>query len=211
VWDAVWTILGNVVTAPFKMIGRLMGIEGHTGVYFDAGQSILRPSELLKLESLEAGMKKRPKTKLSIHGVFDPQADRLFLNTDRVDRVLFKNAGFKLAEGEPLPQLPLEDERVQRAIRKMYLESGAKIKPALKLATGPKGAEDWKVLHDELVATGKITEEDLHLLASRRAQNVQAELVKMNPEMASRLRVVANKEEAAVKDGIPVGIEITTD
>ncbi len=211
VWDAVWTILGNVVTAPFKMIGRLIGIEGYTGVYFDPGQSTLRPSESLKLENIEAGMKKRPKTKLKIHGVFDPQVDRLFLNTDQVNRVLFKNAGFKLAEGEPLPQLPLEDERVQRALRRMYLESGAKIKPELKLAAGPTGVEDWRVLHNELVAAGKASEGDLHRLASRRAQIVQAQLVKINPDMANRLRLVDDKEEVAVKDGIPVGIEIIVD
>ena len=211
VWDAVWTILGNVVTAPFKMIGRLIGIEGYTGVYFDPGQSTLRPSESLKLENIEAGMKKRPKTKLKINGVFDPEADRLFLNTDKVDRVLFKNAGFKLAEGEPLPQLPLEDERVQRAIRKMYLDSGAKIKPELKLVAGPAGVEDWKILHNELVAAGKVSDEDLHLLANRRAKIVQAELVKINPDLASRLSLIDDKVEVAVKDGIPVGIEIIAD
>ena len=30
IWDALWTIVGNVVTAPFKMLGRLMGVEVET-------------------------------------------------------------------------------------------------------------------------------------------------------------------------------------
>ncbi len=210
IWDAVWTILGNVVTAPFKMIGRLIGIEGYTGVYFDPGQSTLRPSELLKLENIEAGMRKRPKTKLKINGVFDAQADRLLLNTDKVDRVLFKGAGFQLAEGEPLPKLPLEDERVQRAIRKMYFEGGNK-KPDLKLLAGPAGVGDWKILHDELIAKGTVSEEDLLQLANRRAQTVQTELIKINQGIAGRLTLVGVKEESVVKDRIPVGIEIITD
>jgi len=210
IWDAVWTILGNVVTAPFRMIGRLIGIEGYTGVYFDPGQSTLRPSELLKLESIEAGMKKRPKTKLKINGVFDAQADRLLLNTDKVDRILFKSAGFQLADGEPLPKLPFEDERVQRAIRKMYFEGGNK-KSELKLLAGPAGAGDWKILHDELVAKGTVTDDDLLQLANRRAQIVQTELIKINRDIASRLTLVGVKEESIVKDGIPVGIEIITD
>ena len=116
-----------------------------------------------------------------------------------------------MAEGEPLPQLPLEDERVQRAIRKMYLDSGAKIKPELKLVAGPAGVEDWKILHNELVAAGKVSDEDLHLLANRRAKIVQAELVKINPDLASRLSLIDDKVEVAVKDGIPVGIEIIAD
>ena len=39
IWDAVWTIVGNVASAPFKALGRLIGIEGHTGIYFEPGKS----------------------------------------------------------------------------------------------------------------------------------------------------------------------------
>jgi hypothetical protein len=208
IWDAVWTILGNVVTAPFKMIGRLMGVEGYTGIYFDPGSSNLRPSESLKLENLSAGLAKHPKSKLKINGVYDPEVDKLNLSMDRVDREIFKSAGFKLASGEPLPELPLEDERVQRAISMMYAASGATPKIELKLAAGPAGVADWKVLHDEIVAKGQVTDEEIQKLADTRAKVIHAELVKIKPDIASRLNVVASKKESAVKDGIPVGIEM---
>jgi len=210
IWDALWTIVGNVVTAPFKMIGRLMGIEGHTGIYFEPGKSTLRPSETLKLESLVAGMQKKPKIKLNINGVYDPEVDKLNLNTEKVDREIFKNAGFQLPIGEPLPQLPLEDERVQRALRRMYTASVGTIPADINLKAGPEGLEGWKKLHDQLVAKGNVSEEDLQKLSDARALAIKNEITKINQAMDSRAKIIQSKQEPAEKDGIPVGIEIVT-
>ena len=210
IWDAVWTILGNVVSAPFKMIGRLIGIEGETGIYFEPGKSTLRPSESLKLENLVAGMQKRPRTKLQVNGVYDPEVDQLSMSSEKVDREIFKNGGFKLLDSEPLPQLPLEDERVQRAIRRLYTASIGSIPSDLKLKEGPSGIEGWKVLHDQLVQKAKISEEELKQLAQARALAIKQELVKINKEMDQRVILTDFKKETSAKDGIPVGIEIVS-
>ena len=208
IWDAVWTIVGNVVSAPFKMLGRLIGIEGYTGVYFEAGKSTLRPSETLKLENLVAALQKRPKTKLNVNGVFDPKADKLNLNTEKVDREIFKAAGFKLAENEPLPQLPLEDERVQRAIRKMYPATVGPIPSDLKLKDGPTGVEGWTKLHDELISRGNASENELKELANSRALSIKNEILKFNKNLDERIKISEIKEQSLEKDGVPVGLEI---
>ena len=210
IWDAVWTIVGNVVSAPFKMIGRLIGIEGYTGVYFEPGKSTLRPSESLKLENIVAGMQKRPKTQLKINGVYDPQEDKINLNTEKVDREIFKNGGFQLSNGEPLPQLPLEDERVQRAIRRIYATMVGPIPSELKLKPGPEGLADWKLLHDQMVAKEQVTEEELEKLANTRALTIKNELIRINKDIDSRIKVTELKKETAEKDGVPVGIEIVS-
>jgi hypothetical protein len=208
IWEAVGTILTNIVSSPFKMIGRLMGIEDFSGVYFEPGKSVLRPSESLKLETLSGAMLKRPKAKIKILGVFDPEVDKLRLNTDRIDREIFKNAGFKLQANEPLPELPLADERVQKVIRNMYSASGLAPKTDHQLARGVAGIEDWRVLHDGLVANGTVSDEELSKLATARAQSILAELLKINPDLGSRLSIIDSKTVSASKDGIPAGIEI---
>ena len=210
IWDAVWTILGNIVSAPFKMIGRLIGIEGETGIYFEPGKSTLRPSESLKLENLVAGMQKRPKTKLQVNGVYDPEVDQLNLSTEKVDREVFKNAGFKLLDSEPLPQLPFEDERVQRALRRLYSGSFGSVPSNLNLKEGPSGVDGWKELHNQLVQKAKVSEEELTRLAQARALTVKQELVKINQEMNQRINIVDFKKETSAKDGVPVGIEIVS-
>lgn len=208
IWDAVWTIVGNVVSAPFKILGRLIGIEGYTGVYFEAGKSTLRPSETLKLENLVVALQKRPKTKLNVNGVFDPKADKLNLNTEKVDREIFKAAGFKLAENEPLPQLPLEDERVQRAIQKMYPATVGPIPSDLKLKDGPTGVEGWTKLHDELISRGNASENELKELANSRALSIKNEILKFNKNLDERIKISEIKEQSLEKDGVPVGLEI---
>ena len=210
IWDAVWTILGNIVSAPFKMIGRLIGIEGETGIYFEPGKSTLRPSESLKLENLVAGMQKRPKTKLQVNGVYDPEVDQLNLSTEKVDREVFKNAGFKLLDSEPLPQLPFEDERVQRALRRLYSGSFGSVPSNLNLKEGPSGVDGWKELHNQLVQKAKVSEEELTRLAQARALTIKQELVKINQEMNQRINIVDFKKETSAKDGVPVGIEIVS-
>ena len=210
IWDAVWTILGNVVSTPFKMIGRLIGIEGETGIYFEPGKSTLRPSESLKLENLVAGMQKRPKTKLQVSGVYDPEVDQISISTEKLDREVFKNAGLKLLDTELLPQLPFEDERVQRALRRLYTGSFGGIPSNLNLKEGPSGVDGWKELHHQLVQKAKVSEEELNQLARARALTVQQELIKINPEMAQRTSIADFKKETSAKDGVPVGIEIVS-
>jgi hypothetical protein len=187
-----------------------MGIEGHTGIYFEPGKSTLRPSETLKLESVVAGMQKKPKIKLNINGVYDPDVDKLNLNTEIVDREIFKNAGFQLPSGELLPQLPLEDERVQRAMRRIYSTSIGAIPSDINLKAGPEGLEGWKKLHEQLVAKGKVSEEDLQKLSDTRALVIKNEITRINQAMESRANIVQSKQESAEKDGIPVGIEIVS-
>jgi hypothetical protein len=170
----------------------------------------LRPSESLKLENIVAGMQKRPKTQLKINGVYDPQEDKINLNTEKVDREIFKNGGFQLSNGEPLPQLPLEDERVQRAIRRIYATMVGPIPSELKLKPGPEGLADWKLLHDQMVAKEQVTEEELEKLANTRALTIKNELIRINKDIDSRIKVTELKKETAEKDGVPVGIEIVS-
>ena len=155
-------------------------------------------------------MQKKPKIKLNINGVYDPEVDKLNLNTEKVDREIFKNAGFQLPIGEPLPQLPLEDERVQRAIRRMYTASVGAIPADINLKAGPEGLEGWKKLHEQLVAKGNVSEEDLQKLSDARALAIKNEITKINQAMDSRAKIIQSKQESAEKDGIPVGIEIVS-
>jgi hypothetical protein len=164
----------------------------------------------LKLENLVAGMQKRPKTKLQINGVYDPEVDQISISTEKVDREIFKNAGFKLLDSEPLPQLPFEDERVQRAIRRLHTASIGSIPSDIKLKEGSSGIDGWKELHNQLVQKAKVSEEELTRLAQARALTVKQELVKINQEMNQRINIADFKKETSSKDGVPVGIEIVS-
>jgi len=90
IWGAFKRILVNVTTAPFRFLGRLMGIEGDDLEYvsFEAGRSTLLPPEKEKLAKLVEGMKSRPGIALEIGGRFDPVSDADALRRDRLDALI---------------------------------------------------------------------------------------------------------------------------
>jgi len=89
-WSAIRTILINVTTAPFRFLGRLLGIEGDELEYvsFQAGRSTLLPPEKEKLGKLAEGLKSRPGLVLQVGGRFDPVSDVAALRHDKLDALI---------------------------------------------------------------------------------------------------------------------------
>lgn len=77
VWRAMKQILGKIATAPFRFLGKLLGIGGDDVelVDFDPGRSDLIPPEREKLDSLAAEMGRKPDLTLSIEGRYDSISD----------------------------------------------------------------------------------------------------------------------------------------
>jgi len=77
IWAAFKRIMINVTTAPFRFLGRLVGIEGDDleFVSFEAGRSGLLPPEQEKLGKLVEGLRSRPELALQVGGCFDPVSD----------------------------------------------------------------------------------------------------------------------------------------
>jgi len=76
-WQAVKKILGNIVKAPFRALGRLMGMGGEDlqVVSFDAGDSTVGPPEQETLRKIAEELVKRPELELEIAGGFDSDLD----------------------------------------------------------------------------------------------------------------------------------------
>jgi uncharacterized protein involved in outer membrane biogenesis len=77
IWAAFRRIMVNLTTAPFRFLGRLMGIEGDDleFVSFEAGRGALLPPEQEKLGKLVEGLRSRPELVLQVGGCFDPVSD----------------------------------------------------------------------------------------------------------------------------------------
>lgn len=77
VWRAMKQMLGKIASAPFRFLGKLLGIGGDDVelVDFDPGRSDLIPPEKEKLDSLAAEMGRKPDLTLSIEGRYDSISD----------------------------------------------------------------------------------------------------------------------------------------
>ncbi|MGB7220614.1 MAG: DUF748 domain-containing protein, partial [Vicinamibacterales bacterium] len=76
-WAAVRTIMGNLVKAPFRALGRLFGRDEDDLelVEFDPGRSDLLPAEQATLARLAEQIAPRQDVTLTVEGRFDPEAD----------------------------------------------------------------------------------------------------------------------------------------
>lgn len=90
VWKAVKQILGKIATAPFRFLGKLLGIGGDDIdlVDFDPGRTDLIPPEKEKLDSLAAELGRKPELTLSIEGHYDSISDAAALREARLQALI---------------------------------------------------------------------------------------------------------------------------
>lgn len=209
VWQAFTTVLTNIVTAPFRAIGSLLGIENFDGVYFEAGDSALPVSERDKLEKVAVALNKRPKVKLVINGVYDPEMDAAQLGRSVIDRAIFKAANFKISPLDPIPTLSLSDERIQSAIRTVYAERIGSVKLLQKQISSATAADKAKMLRDELIANEKVGPEQLNALAKDRAVNAMKTILEIDKTLEPRLGMGEVKSVKGDNEGVSLQVEFS--
>lgn len=210
VWQAIRTVLTNIVTAPFRALAALLGLQSDAPIYSVLGESSFLPADQEKLDKLGSVLVKRPNATLEFLGAYDPAADKLELARARADQAILNAAGFKLSAGEPLPIPSLSDPRVQSGVRSAYGEQVGRIKLAQRLITLPDNEARYQQLRNEIIKSYAIGDAELKQLAMARADRARELMVQNNPALAERLKVGTVREALADKDGIPLGVNLGT-
>ena len=89
-WQAFKSVMTNVTTAPFRFLGRMMGIHGDDLelVSFEPARSDLLPPEKEKLQKLNQALRERPGLDLHVVGRFDPTTDSEALRRSKLEAAL---------------------------------------------------------------------------------------------------------------------------
>ncbi len=128
IWKAIVNVLTKLVTAPFRALGKLMGIsaEKMEAVNFDPGSSALMPPEQEKLKTLAEALAKRPALTLSLAPGYDPEADRRALQEQAMRMEAVAVAGIKLAPGEAPGPVDVNNYKIQTWLEDRYAASAGK-------------------------------------------------------------------------------------
>jgi hypothetical protein len=199
IWQALGTLIKNIVTAPFRALGALFGGSGENldSIAFDAGESKLLPPEREKLKHVATALGKRPQLKLSVEGQYG-EKDRAALRQRDVAAAVSSKLGRPVAPGaSPAPVNPAE-AKTQRALEALFVERNSEQaldqfatglakergKPVARvnvlLAALGKPSEDvafYEALLKRLVDTAQVGDDALRKLANARAGAVREHLV----------------------------------
>ncbi|MCC6610210.1 MAG: DUF748 domain-containing protein [Burkholderiales bacterium] len=201
VWQAIVTVIKNIVTAPFRALGALLGgdAEKLDAVAFDPGADRVLPPELEKLKQVAGALQKRPQLKLIVEGRYDAALDGEALRADKVRRELAAAEGVKLEPGEAPGPVAFDAAKTQVALEKLMgarageramaeFQAGfeqrvgrkaARVNRALALiGKGSADREFYEALYARLVALHPLDAAELEALAKRRATAVAEALVK---------------------------------
>ena len=220
VWDAISTMVTNIVTAPFNALKSVMG-NGDLGdpgvVAFDAGSAELPPPEREKLQKLAAALKNRATLKLTVHGGSEPKADTLALKTLAVRRAVAEQLDHAPAPGGQPAAVNVTDLDSQRALEKLASAMGAGdvVAAAYMKDTGrqpqrvgamsgllgrPSATPDfYERLLADLVERTPLPASELDALAANRAKAVMTELI--DRQRFDRQRIASGKPEPAQENG----------
>lgn len=208
VWQAVKTVLANVVTAPFRALGALLGIENLDAIGFVPGESALPLEDEEQLTKIAELLAKRPKSKLVIHGTYDPSVDGAELARAMADKAILEASGIKVVAGEPLPLPNLTDPKVKSGLKSAYGSQVGRIKLGQRLLTLPDNTERDNQLRQELIASYKIGDEQLKQLAAQRAEAVKAKLLSVDQALAERISIGDPETVSADESRIPLRVQI---
>lgn len=129
VFDAIGNVLRRIVTAPFRFLGRLVGLgrddDEFKAVPFEPGSARLTPENEEKLGQLAQALAQRPQLVLGIRPGYVADEDEQALQEQAARRVVAEAAGSAPGPGRVGP-LDFSDPAVRRAVRQEFEATAGK-------------------------------------------------------------------------------------
>lgn len=191
---AIGNALRNIVSAPFRFLGSLIGIgndESIDELRFRAGRADLAPPEQEKLHKLVEALAQRPQLALQIPAPFDEAADRQRLQVTAVE----SRIDTRLNETESTQQL---NEKRQQVLEALYLQAGL--------------SPDLQTLQQEFSTTEDANEQsqaELDVLAYN--DSLKKRLIEAETVSDAQLQQLAQQRQQAVIDFIKQSGELNDD
>ncbi|HOY70906.1 MAG TPA: DUF748 domain-containing protein [Methylotenera sp.] len=180
VWKAIRNVLGKIVTAPFRALGKLFGGSGDKleAITFEAGKASLTPPELEKLKAVSTALTKRQGLALGIVPGFDKAVDTRAIQESTIRRQVAEEMDIKFEAGQQAGPIDLSNPNVQKAIDALHddlTKKGLLKRLASKLEKTKAG--HFEEAQEKLTASIEVKEADLQALAKARAETIQKQLV----------------------------------
>ncbi|MDD1649497.1 MAG: DUF748 domain-containing protein, partial [Methylococcaceae bacterium] len=222
IWKAIGSLVTRVVTAPFRLLGALVGMESadFEQVVFAPCEAVVTPPEREKLAGLAEAMAQRPQLALRVPGVIAEAEDTAALRETRVDSAIGERLA-AVAQPQDSPEISWRRRRdvLEELFAARYPEQSLDaILESHMIPVDPAEPEGRHRLDDvaylahlrgDLVAAETVPAEALQQLAGQRAAAVAAELTAAGVE-AERVLVEGAQVGKVGKNGW-IGLKLEVD
>lgn len=186
VMKAFTSLITRIVSAPFRLLGKLIGIDSEDLGQFQflAGRFDLTPPEIEKTAQLQQALAQRPELRIEIQGPYDPVLDTPKLQyfrlrdqvisqlgesaSDQDDEIAMLDADIRATLedlfSQRFPGMPLEDLKTSHTVPPADDPEGKPVFDALAYSAD---------LRDRLLAAETISQQDLEDLANQRADAIR--------------------------------------
>ena len=194
VLKALGTLITKAITAPFSLLGSMLGIEGDKleSIDFEPGTAILLPPEKEKLDNLFTALQKRNKLFLNISGTYDEVSDKQALQKQKLIALIIKQNGISNEEDKKnVLTIDLLEDIYDELAKENKLDD---IKKQLQQEFADKEQFKQKYLAKLIEidsAFMAVTTNDLERLAANRAQQIENYLI--NEKKLAQTRVAIAK------------------
>lgn len=218
VWKAIINVISKVATAPFRALGKLLGISSEKleAIAFDPGESGLLPPEQEKLKLLADAMSKKTALVLRISPAFDPAADKAALQEQATRRAVLKEMGMTLKEGEQPGPVDLNNVKVQTAVENLHKDLKGESR-SLKAVDAvrdyfrkpkPEELPRYETMLKELKDAAKVPDSDLQALAKSRAEAIRGYLTSKGGLAAERVTLAETDKASGGGKAVPLKMEL---
>jgi len=209
VWSAFGNLITGIVTAPFKFLGSMLGIDGEElkAIDFDKGQASLIATEHEKLKNIQTILEKRPGLTLSISGGYSSNYDKKALQKDKLNILIKKELK--------------KDDNYEQVLKELYVKNFSEKRYEQKKQSLLVDANN-KPIKLDIVAFNALLKNDLNSkmevlpielisLANKRAKLIKDTLVmqyKINTKrvVIKKAKNAEVKQERWIKSALEIGI-----
>ena len=212
--DTIKAVLSNLlvkaVTAPFRLLGSLVGVtdEELDAFEFLPGRATLSPPEREQAAKLAAALTQRPELGLRIVPGTDAESDGYQLRLNAVEKRIAAALGRELGS---IKETLTIDSELQTTLEEMFVMLGKPetLEQRRGRFTETNADGDIKLnrydylssLFDDLVAAEQLEPMAFDQLAAARAVAIRDAVVSANPESALGSRIAIAESVAAERDG----------
>jgi hypothetical protein len=212
VWQVIGNLLTKAVTSPFRLLGAMTGSDSNddslSKVSFDAGEDILLPPQIEKLDKITTLLMKRPKLTITVHGgCANVQDERALRIQKLIHTVMGQHTNEVISSADALSLEYLEATAKKSMDSKELKELHTAMKE--KYTQEAEFTQHYTTaLVEKLIVLQVLAKPDLEHLASKRSQAV-VEYLHKTTALQSRVSVGANEASAFdVKEGISTRLEL---